>query len=248
MGTSRHRNPASQTSPLPSAKGQRRKLTPPINIDLNLEELIRLEEILEHKASGLIKKGPGVLSQNANRPKNVLSLVHKKFKRLEPHVNFRLSRRGGGDRYLISSFSRGMDPELMGRAALGLSRTKTERFRPDLPKHRGVTAYIYEGAIGNQILELLGSQAIDISNIFASMIAHEVGHNLGLEHDYTPKSIMFDFGGASDHQKKIWLQYAAKDELEFRGWQIVRMKLIITGPWTVSPTHSRLSLPRAGGR
>jgi hypothetical protein len=78
-----------------------------------------------------------------------------------------------------------------------------------------------------QIIELLASEPVNINRILAATIAHEIGHNLGLEHEYSPTGIMFDYGEASANQRKFWLQNASKGELEFRGWQITKTKLLI---------------------
>ena len=51
--------------------------------------------------------------------------------------------------------------------------------------NKGVTAYVFEGAIGIVIMDYFGGKA-NVENIFATAIAHELGHNLGLPAQRVP--------------------------------------------------------------
>jgi hypothetical protein len=121
-----------------------------------------------------------------------LSLVRNKFAAVSTHLNFKLWT-GNGKRHLLAIFPRSGEQQMLGRAAqLGLRRPTTS-FTSDRPGHKSVTAYINEGAIGNEIVELLGSSRVDADNIFAATVAHETGHNLGLGHECSPTGLMFAY-------------------------------------------------------
>jgi hypothetical protein len=197
-----------------------------LDITLNLEELVSLENVVQHKASGLIKPGP-VFNRDPGRPAMVLNLVRNKFMAVSSHLSFRLGT-GGGRRHLLASFARSGEPQLLGRAAQWGPRGPTKSFTPDRPGHKGVTAYIYEGAIGNEIVEMLGSSRVNVDHIFAAMIAHEIGHNLSLEHEYSPTGLMFAYEDAGSVERKMWLQSASEGRLEFRPWQLEKSRLQIS--------------------
>jgi Matrixin len=74
-------------------------------------------------------------------------------------------------------------------------------------------------------VELLGSSRVDVDNIFAALIAHEIGHNLGLEHEYSPAGLMFAYEGASTMERRTWLQSASAGRLRFKPWQLERIRL-----------------------
>jgi hypothetical protein len=194
-----------------------------LDITLNLEELISLENVIQHEASSLIKPGP-VFNRDPGRPVKVLNLVRNKFTAVNAHLNFRLGT-GGGRRHLLATFSRNSEPQLLGRAAQWGQGGPTKPFTPDRPGHKGVTAYIYEGAIGDEIVELLGSSRVDVDNIFAALIAHEIGHNLGLEHEYLPAGLMFAYEDAGTMERRTWLQSASAGRLGFKPWQLEKIRL-----------------------
>jgi hypothetical protein len=198
---------------------------PPAKLDitLNLDELISLEHVIQHEASGLIKPGP-VFNRDPGRPAKVLNLVRNKFMAVSAQVNFRLGS-GAGSRHLLATFSRSGEPQLLGRAAQWSPGGPTQSFTTDRPGHKGVTAYLYEGAIGNEIVELLGASRVDVDNIFAAMIAHEIGHNLGLEHEYSPAGLMFAYEDASPLARRTWLQSASAGRLGFKPWQLQKIRL-----------------------
>jgi hypothetical protein len=194
-----------------------------LDITLNPEELVSLENVIQHEASGLINPGP-VFNRDPGRPAKVLNLVRGKFTAVNAHLNFRLGA-GGGRRHLLATFSRNSEPQLPGRAAQWGQGGPTKPFTPDRPGHKGVTAYIYEGAIGNEIVELLGSSRVDVDSIFAALIAHEIGHNLGLEHEYSPAGLMFAYEDASTMERRTWPQSASAGRLGFKPWQLEKIRL-----------------------
>jgi hypothetical protein len=120
---------------------------------------------------------------------------------------------GGGRRHLLATFSRSGGPQFLARAAQWGQGGPTRPFTPDRPGHKGVTAYIHEGVIGNEIVELLGSSRVDVDNIFAVIIAHEIGPSLGLEHEYSPTGLMFAYEDAGSMERRTWLQSASAGRL-----------------------------------
>jgi hypothetical protein len=193
----------------------------PIDVTLNLQELVKLEELIEHRASGLIKQG-AVFDRDPKRPARIAVLVARMFKGI-PGLHFKLGTSATGGHYLVALFARGGNPDLLGRAKVPGSKWTPAR------GHSKATAHIYEGAIGNELVELLGGRA-DFDNVFASIVAHEIGHNLGLEHEHSPTGVMYAYEEASREQRKTWLQNASKGVLQLRAWQIEKIKLSLESP------------------
>jgi matrixin len=197
---------------------------------LDLDELIELNNILEDATSGLIKPGPG-FARDPARPQRILALVRDFFARLSSQIRIDLGTGVGAARFLKARFTWSMDKELAGVAALGQSRTQMGSFSlADPIRDKNVTAYIFEGAIADYLITHLGSKPVNAENVFAAFAAHELGHNLGLEHADSPEDVMFVYNMQPADMQKHWLEAAATGKLEFKGWQVMKMSLMLDKP------------------
>jgi hypothetical protein len=124
-----------------------------------------------------------------------------------------------------------MDPDIGGVSAKGISRSKLGNFnRMGDDQGKPVTAYIFEGVIGNWIVEYLGGKCSNIDNLFAAIISHELGHQLGLDHSNSIQNVMFNFRDGSKTERIKWLQSCEKNALKFDPNQINIMKSLLVRP------------------
>jgi hypothetical protein len=96
--------------------------------------------------------------------------------------------------------------------------------------NRPVTGYIFEGAIGSWIVDLLGATAISATNVFACFIAHELGHQLGLGHVAAKDDVMFVWAGQSLGDRKQYLRLANDVRLGFTPAEVATMKATLAKP------------------
>ena len=201
--------------------------SPPLEVHLDLNELVELNEVIEHGRSGLFKKGKA-FANDPKRPQKVLAIVASIFSPLGKAIHICLGSGTKSDRLLKAAFSWGMDPDIGGVSAKGISRTKLGNFnRMGDDQGKPVTAYIFEGVIGNWIVEYLGGKCGNIDNLFAAIIAHELGHQLGLDHSDSIQNVMFNFRDGSRAERIKWLQSCEKNELKFDPNQINIMKSLL---------------------
>lgn len=67
-------------------------------------------------------------------------------------------------------------------------------------------------------------------NIFASVIVHEMGHQLGLDHEKSVGDLMFGFGDGSRAERAMWLNSCARNALSFTKKQISVMQTLLATP------------------
>lgn len=237
----------------PGKAGSRSAATPFL-IQLDLTELVRLDEpgVGKVSQSGSLRQvdvfvKAGVISNDPGRPKRVLSIVQDLFKPLRREVRIELDTPASSDRLLRVSFGWPMmtksgqpqtskkygqfyDPSFVGAGAQSSSRTRVEKFKPvkgDAGK--GVTAYVFEGAVGVVVQDFFSGK-VNVDAIFATAIAHELGHNLGLKHTESPTDIMFVYAGHTEQEQKRWMSAAEKKALRFSATQISAMRKLIRKP------------------
>ena len=206
------------------------KTLPPLKVHLDLAELVELNEVIEHGRSGLIKKGKA-FANDPKRPQKVLAIVTILFNPLGKVIHICLGSGAKSDRFLKAAFSWGMDPDIGGVSAKGISRSKLGNFnRMGDDQGQPVTAYIFEGVIGNWVVEYLGGKCSNVANLFAAITAHELGHQLGLDHSKSIQNVMFNFRDGSRAERTKWLQTCEKNELKFDPNQINTMKSLLVRP------------------
>ena len=202
---------------------------PPLAIHLDLAEIVELNEIVEHARSGIIARGSG-FARDQKRPQKVLAIVTSLFGPLGKRVAIHLGSGSKSQRFLKAAFAWGHDPDIGGVSAKGITRTRLGKFnRMGADQSKPVTGYIFEGVIGNWMIEYLGGKA-DINNLLGTIIAHELGHQLGLGHTKLAQDIMFGFGDGSRTGRTKWLQLAQKKALKFSQPQIATMKSLLSKP------------------
>jgi hypothetical protein len=200
-----------------------------VRIDLDLAEFNDLNTVEEARTSGLIRSGK-VFASNPKRAFAIAEKVQRYFQPLADTVTIRLGNGEGSQRFLKATFAWGFDPDIGGVSAQGESRTKLGKFsRRKGDKGLPVTGYVFEGVIGNWIVEYLGGSG-NFSKIAALVVTHELGHQLGLDHTKSPGDIMFEFTDHSDGEKKLWLQNGEKDVLNFTADQLKIMRSVIAKP------------------
>lgn len=202
----------------------------PLSIHLDLAELTALEQVMQHGASGLIGRGD-VFSSDSGRPAKLCDAVRALFAPLGDAVTIRIGDGTGSDRFLKADFAWNGDPDIGGVSAQGLGRTKLGPFnRRAVDANRPVTGYIFEGAIGSWIVDLLGGASISATNVFASFIAHELGHQLGLGHVTAKDDVMFVWAGQSLADRKQYLRLANDVRLTFTPAEVATMKATLAKP------------------
>jgi hypothetical protein len=202
----------------------------PLEIHLELSELMELNEVLEHAKSGIIKKG-SPFAKDTKRPEKILNILKVIFRPLGTAISIRFGSGKPGHRFLKAAFAWGVDPDIGGVSAMGITRSKLGRFnRRGEDAGSPVTGYVFEGPIGNWIIEYLGGKSSSIENLFATVIAHELGHQLGLSHAKSPDDLMFGFGDGNREQRIKWLGLAQKRGLDFRPEQVGAMKGLLAKP------------------
>jgi hypothetical protein len=195
----------------------------PLNIQLELTEFAVLDEVLQQRNTGLLGRGK-VLSNDLTRPSKLLEIERQLFLPLGNAVTFKLGDGTGSDRFLKAGFSWNGDPDVGGVSAHGLSRTKLGPFnRKTEDQNKPVTGYIFEGAIGGWIADILGAVPVHANNIFATFIAHELGHQLGLAHEPQPDNIMFIWSDQPLDQRKQYLRLSNDVKLPFTKAQVTTM-------------------------
>jgi len=205
-------------------------LSQPFEIHLELSELVELNEVLQHSKSELIARGKG-FARDPQRPQKVLSLVQGLFSPLGDGVRIRLGSAQPSHRFLKAAFAWGGDPDVGGVSAQGITRSRLGKFnRMGADQGQPVTGYIFEGVIGNWIVEYLGGTATDINSLFAVIIAHELGHQLGLGHTNSPADMLFAFGEGSRQERIKWLEQAQKRALKFSRPQVATMQVLLSKP------------------
>ncbi|WP_144300039.1 matrixin family metalloprotease [Elioraea rosea] len=202
----------------------------PLTIHLELSELATIETVKQHAASGLIGRGDPI-SADANRAAKIVEIVRSLFLPLGEAVTIRLGDGTGSDRFLKADFAWNGDPDIGGVSAQGLGRTKLGKFnRRAVDQNRPVTGYIFEGAIGGWIVDLLGATVIRANNVFATFIAHELGHQLGLGHEAAKDNIMFVWADMPVADRQQYLRLANDVKLAFTEKQVAAMKATIAAP------------------
>jgi Matrixin len=166
---------------------------PPLVIHLDLGEFLELNTVVEHASSGLIARGD-VFNKDPGRDGKILKVVEQFFQPLAGSLTIKLGDGTGSDRFLKATFAWGNNPEIGGMSAQGLTRSKLGKFsRRAADTGKPVTGYVFEGVIGNWIMDYLGSKPVNVDNIFGTVIAHELGHQLGLDHEKASDNVMFVF-------------------------------------------------------
>jgi hypothetical protein len=202
----------------------------PLEIHLELSELIELNEVVEHAGSGIIKRG-APFAKDAKRPDKIVTILKAIFRPLGEAIVIRFGSGKPGHRFLKAAFAWGVDPDIGGVSAMGITRSKIGPFnRRGDDAGSPVTGYVFEGPIGNWIIEYLGGKSSGIDNLFATVIAHELGHQLGLSHAKSPDDLMFGFGDGNREQRIKWLGLAQKRGLGFRPEQVSAMKGLLAKP------------------
>ena len=202
----------------------------PLIVHLDLSELAELNTVLEHARSGMIARG-AAFDKNPKRVQKILALVQGLFKPLGASVQIKLGNGTGSQRFLMAAFAWGHDPDVGGVSAQGLSRSKLGKFnKMTADQSKPVTGYIFEGVIGNWMVDYLGGKAANLNHVFATICAHELGHQLGLGHETSQNDIMFEFGGRTRGHKMTWLQKAERLSLQFSKPQIVTMQKLLATP------------------
>ncbi len=222
--------PAPSQTTRPANVGAGSAPLPPFLIHLSLAELAKLEVVEQHGRSGLIRRG-AVFNTDPKRPRNVLTIVQAHFAGLGKGVMIRAGSGGGSDRFLKADFAWGQDPDVGGVSAQGITRTKLGRFnKKGADQGLPVTGYVFEGVIGRWIVDYMGGAGVNVDCLFATVVAHELGHQLGLPHEPLVTDLMFGFGGGGKKDRVAWLWGASKGTLVFSKTQVGTMRGLLAKP------------------
>ena len=210
----------------------------PLQVHLDLRELVTIERpaLIGSRTSGRtygITKGPK-FNTDKLRPGRILVVVKSKYQGLSSEIQITLGSGRGANRCIKVRYVSGITPDRLGRAAQAVSRTRGQKFtQHSQDEGSRVSGYVYEGAILASIEDHLLEDAdaavgvSEIENIAATVIAHELGHNLGLEHVTKRDDIMFEFAGHAKPRRVQWLNLAAKDRLAFSEAQLQQIRQIL---------------------
>lgn len=205
---------------------------PVLTVDLDLNELIDLNIVEEHKTGGLIRKGPA-WQKDPGRPKKVLEIVRTKFSPLQDKIRINLGTGVKSGRFLKVRFHWEHSDTMAGISSVYGSRTKKleKMTLAKSDRGKGLTAYVFEGPIDLWMEKYFPEgKSVNVNNVFAAAIAHELGHNLGLEHMDSPGDLMFDLENKSYSAQKKWVTLAEQNALAFRGWQIQKVRQVLDKP------------------
>ena len=225
-------------------------------VHLNLDEIVALnppvgvegeQKRIKPPYEGIQKEiRKGVLAQpslarDPNRPQKVLAIVREKFQALAQDIEIRLGNGAGADRCIKARWAFGIHPRRCGVSAQATGRMKPKyvpsnffeaRFEDD---EKDVTGYVFEGAILAEAELLLPEEKkekFDFNSIVATVIAHELGHNLGLIHTCSPHDIMYgykseEFRDKPNDQQKLWISRAEQNKLTFKHIEVRQMQLAL---------------------
>lgn len=198
-------------------------------IHINLDEIVELNEVIEHGRSGIIKKGP-VFHTDRKRPARVLTIIRQHLALLKG-LKIELGSGAKSDRYLLARFAWGVDPDIGGVSAKGMTRSKLGPFKR-MGEDRGsrVTAYMFEGVVGRWIVDYLGATKVNADRLFAWACTHELGHNLGLGHHDSPKNIMYSISGREKSVIAAFLRGVSNGAVAFEAKQIKKMQNLLALP------------------
>jgi Matrixin len=219
---------------------------------LDLSELITIEQPgpgrVKNSVTGEMEdvfvKGE-LLGTDADRPKKVLAKVQKIFAPFADVIAIELDTpEARSDRLLKARFGFPLvnddgipqvskphgqfySPYYVGAGADGKSRSRVTSFKPIKgDEARGPTAYVFEGAIALVVMDYFDGKAA-VNNIYATAIAHELGHNLGLQHTKSPTDIMFIYAYQTEKDQKAWMTAANEDKLRFSDGQVGTIRALL---------------------